>query len=130
LVFISSISAVKHNFFKITNKSFAFFIIGILAVSTNALLNIAAFSIYGTTVSIAISSIIGITLWYITTEIYMVKKHSIKWKSNFALILIGVSTFYLVTSSDNYFLSGGIYFVFIAIVASLNYKKILSFSKI
>jgi O-antigen/teichoic acid export membrane protein len=130
LVLISSISAVKHNFFKITNKNFAFFLIGLIAVSTNALLNIVAYSIYGTTVSIAISSIFGISLWYIITESYMVKKHNIRWKSNFVLILIGVSTFYLVTSLENYFISGGIYFVFLLIIASLNYKKILSFSKI
>lgn len=130
LVLISSISAVKHNFFKITNKNFAFFLIGLIAVSTNALLNIVAYNIYGTTVSIAISSIFGISLWYIITESYMVKKHNIRWKSNFVLILIGVSTFYLVTSLENYFISGGIYFVFLLIIASLNYKKILSFSKI
>lgn len=130
LVLISSISAVKHNFFKITNKNFAFFLIGLIAVSTNALLNIVAYSIYGTTVSIAISSIFGISLWYIITESYMVKKHNIRWKSNFVLILIGVSTFYLVTSLENYFISGGIYFVFLLIIASLNYKKIRSFLKI
>lgn len=130
LVLISSISAVKHNFFKITNKNFAFFLIGLIAVSTNALLNIVAYSIYGTTVSIAISSIFGISLWYIITESYMVKKHNIRWKSNFVLILIGVSTFYLVTSLENYFISGGIYFVFLLIIASLNYKKNRSFLKI
>lgn len=130
LVLISSISAVKHNFFKIINKNFVFFVIGIIAVSTNALLNILAFSIYGTTVSIAISSIIGISLWYITTETYMVKKHKIKWKSNFVLILTGLSTFYIVTSLENYFLSGGLYFTFVAIVTSLDYKNILSFPKI
>lgn len=126
LVLTSSISAVKHNFFKITNKNFSFFIIGILAVAMNIGLNLTAFWIYETTVSIAISSVIGITIWYIITEVYMVRNYKVKWKSNTLLISIGIFSFYSITAFDNIYFSGLLYLTIIIIIVIFNYNKIIS----
>jgi O-antigen/teichoic acid export membrane protein len=124
LVLTSSISAIKHNFFKITDKNLSFFIISIIAIVTNIALNFGAYHFYGTTVSIAISSFIGISLWYISIEIYMVRKYKIHWKYNALLITIGVSSFYAISFIDNLLLSSLIYSLFIIILVALNFNKL------
>ena len=130
LVLTSSIMAIKHNFFKITNKNISFFVLGVIAIVCNIGLNLAAFYIYGTTLSIAISSIIGISLWYITTEIYMRVNYNIKWRSNAFLIIAGISAFYMLTELSNYILSGLLYAVFLVIIMGLYHKKVMSFLNI
>jgi len=127
LVLTSSIMAIKHNFFKITNKNISFFVLGVVAIVCNIGLNLAAFYVYGTTLSIAISSIIGISLWYITTEVYMKVKYNIKWRSNAFLIITGISAFYMLTELSNYILSGLLYACVLILLIGLNYRKVFSF---
>ncbi|MDY0139229.1 MAG: lipopolysaccharide biosynthesis protein [Candidatus Izemoplasmatales bacterium] len=122
LVLTSSISAVKFNFYKIIDKSIDYFIIGLGTVIISILINLIFYKIYGTVISIAIASVIGLSIWYILTEIYMVKKHNIQWKLNALLIFMGISTFYIITSIDNLVISGIIYACFITIIFLLNYK--------
>jgi O-antigen/teichoic acid export membrane protein len=106
LILTSSISAIKHNFFKITNKNNYFFLMSSLVILLNIGLNLSAYYIFGTTISIAISSIFGLSIWYIITEVYMVKIHKSSWVKNSLLIFIGMVLFYGLTSFNNYMLSG------------------------
>lgn len=129
LVLISSISAIKHNFYKITNKNFVFFIIGVVIIILNISLNLIAYYIYRTTVAIAVSSIIGIFLWYLITEIYMIKAHKIKWIYNLFIAVSGITSFYLITSIDNLYISGLLYSLFIIILIVTNAKSILAVYK-
>ena len=129
LILTSSISAVKHNFFKIMDKNISFFILGLIAVILNIFINLVAYKWFGTTVSIAISSVIGIIIWYITTEVYCIKKFNVKWISNFILIIVGMIAFYSVTFVENYIISGIIYFCFIVVLVILNYKKIIELKR-
>jgi O-antigen/teichoic acid export membrane protein len=129
LVLTSSISAIKHNFFKITDKNISFFIIGLIAIIVNIILNLGAYHFFGTTISIAISSVIGISIWYVTTEIYMVRKYQIFWKSNALLAITGISYFYLVTFINNFIISGIAYIMFLIILIIFNFKKILIIAK-
>lgn len=129
LVLTSSISAIKHNFFKITSRNSAFFLIGLAAIFINIALNLSFYYIYGTTVSIATSSVIGISIWYVTTEIYMIKKYRVNWISNAILAFTGMSGFYLITLIENYIIAGLSYTIFILLLILMNYKSILSFVK-
>lgn len=129
LVLTSSISAIKHNFFKITNNNFHFFIIGLIAILANIILNLSAYYLFKTTISIAISSVIGISIWYITTEIYMVKRFNVKWKVNAFIAFIGILCFYLITYMDSFILSGLLYSAFLIFLVGFNFKKILRIIK-
>lgn len=128
LALTSSISAIKHNFFKITNKNINFFFISLIAISLNIGLNLGAYYVYKTTTAIAISSIIGISLWYVLTEIYMVKNHHVEWKLNSVILLLGVIAFYTITIINNFIISGFIYGTLIVMIIMFVYRK--EFSKV
>lgn len=116
LIFTSSITAVKHNFFKITNKNTHFFIIAILIILLNIGLNLGAYYIFGTTIAISISSIIGISIWNCLTEMYLVKMHKTKWIKTSLIIIIGLILFYSITSIDNYVIGGFLYLISIIFI--------------
>lgn len=130
LVLTSSISAIKHNFYKITNKNFVFFVIGSIIIVFNISLNLIAYNMYSTTVAIAVSSIMGIFIWYLITEAYMVKYYKVGWCYNLFIAIFGITSFYLITSIKNIFVSGILYAVVLVIIMLFNVKSILSVLKI
>ena len=119
LILSSSISSVKLNFFKITNTTIFFFIISLLVILINLGLNLAAYFVYYSTSAIAISSIVGLAIWYILTEIYLVRKHHSKWLKNSLLIILGMTLFYFLTSFQNYVVSGIIYISLVLVLIFL-----------
>jgi O-antigen/teichoic acid export membrane protein len=128
IIFSSSIVTVKHNFFKITNKNDYFFFISLSIIFLSIGLNFIAYYIYGTIESIAISSIIGLSIWYILTEIYMIKIHHTSWIKNSFLILFGITFFYVLTSYENYLMTGIIYLIIIILtIYLLNREEIKNF---
>ena len=128
LVMTSAISAIKHNFFKITDQNIKFFFISLIAITLNLGLNLTAYFAYGTTVSIAISSIIGISLWYFMTELFMVKKHQIEWKINSLILIGGISLFYGLTEIENYILAGLLYGISIlGVTFAIFHKEIMRY---
>ncbi len=129
LVLTSSIFAIKHNFFKITNNNFSFFIISLIVITANICFNLLAYTLYGTTESIALSSVIGLSIWYIITEVYMVRKYNVFWKSNAVLSVVGISVFYAITSINSFIISGLLYTIFVIIIIALYYKNILEISR-
>lgn len=126
LLFTSTITAIKHNIFKITNKNVHFFWISFLAIITNIVLNLAAYYFYGTKESIAITSIIGLGLWYASTELYIIRTHHVKWRLNCLLILLGLSLFYILSGIQNYVIAGFIYVVFTMLITGTIYIKEIS----
>lgn len=127
LAFTSSISAIKHNFYKVTNNNFPFFVIGCIAICLNIGLNLGSYLLFGTTESIAISTIFGIIIWYVTTDIYFWRKYRVHWKLNFLILLAGISAFYCLTSINDILLSGFLYAVVVLLLICLNYKTLYFF---
>lgn len=129
LVFTSSITAIKHNIFKITNKNGSFFWISFFAILVNIILNLGAYYLYNTKEAIAIASVIGLGLWYLTTETFIVRVHNVKWLLNCFIMTLGISLFYLLTELDNYIIAGSIYMLVIIMIAIVLYldeiKKLL-----
>ena len=125
LVLISSIQAIKHNYYKIAGKNMAFVIIGIITIAVNLVLNLISYYIYRKTAAVAVSSVIGMTIWYLIVELYMVKKYKIEWKENFILALFGMIIFYIVTIIDNFYVSMSLYSLFIVIILILYKNKII-----
>jgi O-antigen/teichoic acid export membrane protein len=126
LLFSSSISAIKHNYFKVVNKNNHYFYISFCVILFNIAISLGSYYYYKNLVSIAISSIIGLAVWYIITEVYMIKKHAIKWKSNAALLLFVVVFFYSITAISNYVVSGILYIIITGIIIYLINKKNIS----
>jgi O-antigen/teichoic acid export membrane protein len=130
LLFSSTISAIKHNYFKVANKNNHYFYISFFVILFNIAISLGVYYYYRSLVSIAISSIIGLVVWYIATEIYMVKKHSVKWKTNGILLAISIIMFYSLTTINNHFLSGALYTLLTGLLIILCYgKNIYSYTK-
>ena len=123
LLFTSTITAIKHNIFKITNKNGHFFWISFIAILINIALNLGAYYLYGTKEAIAITSILGLALWYVSTEMYIVRNHKVKWFCNSTIIMIGTLLFYILSGIQNYIISGLLYVSLIALLSGLLYKK-------
>lgn len=123
LLFTSTITAIKHNIFKITNKNGHFFWISFIAILINIALNLGAYYLYGTKEAIAITSIIGLALWYVSTEMYIVRNHQVKWTVNGLLILMGMFLFYMLSEIENYILAALIYATIMVILTGIMYKK-------
>ena len=116
LVFTSAISIVKHNFFKLYNKNVQYLIISVIAIVVNIFLNLSAYYIFGTLVSISISSVIGLSIWYLVTEYQMKIIHNIQWGKNLFFAILGIVCFYATSSIGNLFLAVAIYLAFIIIL--------------
>ena len=125
LVISSTITAVKHNFYKITGKNMLFFYVSMIAIIVSVALNISAYYAFKDTLAVAISSIIGLSLWYVMTEYYMIKMNKVKWGFNSLIAMIGIISFYLLTSIENVFISSLSYALVVGIVIVFSYKSIL-----
>lgn len=123
LLFSSSISAIKHNYFKVANKNNHYFYISLFVIIFNVAISLGAYYYYGNLISIALSSIIGLIVWYVATEIYMVKIHNVRWKLNGFLLTFSIILFYYVTSFENYLISGIIYSGVVGLLICILYRR-------
>jgi O-antigen/teichoic acid export membrane protein len=97
LIFTSSITAVKHNYFKLFNKNYDFLFIGLFVLLFSIIVNLITFFYFGTYLAITISSLLPLVLWYFLTEFYLVKYTSTKWNKNAILALVIPIFFYFLT---------------------------------
>lgn len=123
LLFSSSISAIKHNYFKVANKNNHYFYISLVVIIFNIILSLGVYYIYKTLVSIALSSILGLLVWYIATEIYMIKNYNVRWKTNFLLITFSIMSFYLITSLNNFIIAGLLFLLVSLLLVAITYGK-------
>ncbi|MEF3692823.1 MAG: oligosaccharide flippase family protein [Acholeplasmataceae bacterium] len=133
LLLSSSITAIKHNFFKVKNKNIDFLLISILCIIISVILNLLAYFLFKDVVYIAISSVIGMIFWYLILELYLVKNFHVSWLRNALMIFIGLIGFYSITSIQYFYLSFALYFVFsfttVIIFNKNNVKSVLGLYK-
>ncbi len=123
LIFMSSIQIVKHNFYKLYNLNFKYLITSIIVLLLNIILIISAIQIFGSLISISISFLVGLSFWYIITEIQMSKIQNIDWFKNLILIITGVIGYYYTTNLNNVFYGGIIYVSFLIVLLLVSYHK-------
>lgn len=127
LLFTSSVTAIKHNFFKTTGNNPMFLILTVVTLFVNLLINLSAYYIFKDARLISASSLFGLFIWYLVTEIYMYKKYKIKWFENGLLIIVGALLFYLITIFDNIIVTGIVYLISVLFFVLLVNKKNISF---
>lgn len=127
LILSSSITAIKHNFYKTTNNNLHFLLISIFAIVFVLGLNLLSYYIFGEVWIITLSSIVGIFVWYIVTEIYLVVKYKVKWQKNMIAVVVGIAIFYLTAFLENYIIGGVLYFIAIAALTLIFYKNEIRF---
>ncbi|ABX81648.1 integral membrane protein [Acholeplasma laidlawii] len=123
LMISSSITAIKHNFFKVLNKNNHYFYIAILSIIISIILNLIFYYVFLTKEAIAVSSVISLFVWYIITELYMIKFYKVKWKKNILLIIFSGGLFYGLSNLQNYIIFGFIYFTVVSLIIVFNYRS-------
>ena len=115
----SCISAIIFNYYKVLDKNLLYFKIctGVFAFAVVS--NYVLYLFVRTPESFSIASIITLFVWYIGSELYLVKKYSVKWIKNLLFIVIIMMTFYGCTEVFQEALLGttvyGLVFVIVSI---------------
>ena len=130
LILNSIIQVVMMNFYKVLNKTFYFFVKSTIVILLSIGLDIVAYLLFKSTISISIFSLVAILFWYILTEYTLVKELNIKFVKNIIYILSICMLFYLTTILDNYILGAILYVtLFLFITFLIDYKNNLKLIK-
>lgn len=117
----SAISIVMHNYYKTEGKELMFFVKSIIILVLSGIANLVAYSIFKTTLSISIASIIVMVVWYAIIEEYFIREYKIKWIKNFAYMVLMSAGFYFITMWNNWWVTLLIYIGFFVVVTCLFY---------
>lgn len=115
----SAITIIMHNYYKTEGKELMFFIKSIVVLVLSGIANFVAYSIFKTTISISIASIVVMVVWYVLIEEYFIRIYKIKWIKNITYMVIMAAGFYLVTIWDVWWATMLIYLVFFMVVTCL-----------
>ena len=118
LAISSAITVVMHNIYKAIGKNNMFFKKSIITLFVSFLANVLAYSLFKTTTSISIASVITMAMWYAIVEKDLVVIYSTNpWRNRVYLALM-VIAFYLASSFSS-ILIGGIVYLFAALTTTL-----------
>ena len=126
----SVITIIMHNYYKVLNKSFNFFVKSLIILGISFIANILAYLLFKSTISISISSIFVIVIWYFFVERLFIKHYKIKCLKNTLYLIISIIAFYIVTSINNYYIGFCVHILTYLIITLFFYSKsILSYTK-
>lgn len=94
-VFTSSITVIKHNYYKVLEKNNIYFVKTIIMLVISLIANFVSYFIFKTMESISIASIITMFLWYIDTEIYLIKHYKIYYLKNLVYLCLMLLIYYI-----------------------------------
>jgi len=131
IVLTSSITTIKHNYYKVLNYNKQFFIISSLnlIMLTLTIVGISNFidktNGYNFTVILAIVIVVMQFLWYLMLEVYLASKIKINGVKNIIYLILGCLIFYgmFFIPEINKFLKMIIYFCGLVLVTGVYYKK-------
>ena len=130
IVLSSTISVVIHNYYKVVGKNTRFFIYSLLILLLSLASDIAVYFIFKSTISISVASVFCIFIWFMLTDVFLVKRYSLNCFKNYSLIAVLLLSFYLVTLINNYYIGFGVHVATTLFVVYIyHYRHINSFVK-
>ena len=126
LAISSATTIIMHNYYKTFGKNVQFFIKSLMILILSGVANYIAYSIFKTTISISIASIIVMAIWYFVIEEYFIRAFKIKWIKNVLYLVIMAVGFYLITMWNVWWASMLVYLAGLIIVTYLFYYKDLN----
>lgn len=130
LAISSAVTVVMHNYYKTVGENNLFFKKSLVTLLFSFFANLLAFVIFKTAISISISSIITMVLWYLYVEQYFVEQYGYNRFQNLLYLLIMMIIFYLVTIINNNLLSAFIYILLFVCITFIMQKGLLKKAKI
>lgn len=123
LAISSAITVVMHNYYKVLGKNFDYFLKSIVVLVISGIANAIAYTVFRTTISISIASIITMIFWYVLIEQYFVKAIGYDRKKNLWYLLIMLVAFYTVSAIPNEIAGFFVYGIVFTIVTLLIHRK-------
>lgn len=116
LALSSAITVVMHNYYKVMGDNILYFRKSVVILLLSAIANYLAYTWFKSPISISISSIVVMVVWYIYIERYFVKKYQCDNKKEILYIVIMFSAFYMITSIKGMILPAILYVgIFLAV---------------
>ena len=126
LVFSSVITVVMHNYYKVYNLSFMYFVKNLIVLIISCVLNVAAQILFHSMESISWASIITMVLWYCYVERTLTGRYGLKCVRNVVYIMLQGLVFYIVTGLFQGIIGAVIYCVEFVIVSWIFNKKAIT----
>lgn len=126
LLLSSCISMIIFNYFKSISKYKLFFIVSIFVLIMSIILNIIAYYIFQTTISISIASVIVTLIWFLITDIYLCHRFKLLNIRNYIYISLIIVGFYIITFLiSNPFVGFGVYILFDLLISLIFHFKLI-----
>lgn len=123
LAISSAITVVMHNYYKVLGKNFDYFLKSIVVLVVSGIANAIAYTVFRTTISISIASIITMIFWYVLIEQYFVKAIGYDRQKNLWYLLIMLVAFYTVSAIPNEIAGFFVYGIVFAVITLLIHRK-------
>ncbi|MEW5568646.1 oligosaccharide flippase family protein [Rossellomorea marisflavi] len=125
LVISSTITVVMHNYYKVLNDNLRYFRKSIVILIASIIINIIAYMIFKSVISISIASIITMLIWYFYIERYFVKNYNYRPVKNTTYMLLMIVVFYGTTSIANNYIGLILYLIIFITLTFLYYYSFL-----
>lgn len=130
LLLSACISIVMFTFYKVLDKHIVYLYVGIAALATGFLTNVAAQFLWKTPYAISWASVITVFLWYGMASVMFVRKYGHRPVKNFCYILILAGSFYGTAFSGlpRWIAAAGYFALFSAFTAMFYGKDLRAFA--
>lgn len=109
LAISSSITVVMHNYYKVLGQNLRYFKKSVVILGISVIANIFAYSVWKTTISISIASIVTMLIWYVLIEDLFVKKYGYSRVKNLGYLIVMMGLFYFATGIESIILATLVY---------------------
>ena len=123
LAISSAITILIHNYYKILDDTFNYFIKTVIIFIVSGVANAFAFFFFKTTISISIASILTMLLWYFIAEEHLIRKYGISKNNNAVYMVVMMALFYLATQFSILLFALGIYLFGYFFISLMFYHK-------
>ena len=118
----SPVTIIMHNYYKSSNNEVLYFLKSMCILIISIIANLIAYLIFKTTISISISSIFVMFIWYLIIERYFIKKYNVEWIRNYLYIVVMTALFYLITMLSIWWMAMLIYLLAFIVVSLFFYR--------
>lgn len=124
-VISSSITVIIHNYYKVLEQNRVYFFKSIVVLAISLIANLIAYSLFKSTNSISIASVITIFIWFFYFEHHLKRFCQHIGNRHHIYMFVMTSVFYLVSTLDNYITGFFLYISLLVIISVIVFNRSL-----
>lgn len=118
----SAVTAIKANIYKKLKHIPIFLLFAVITLVLSIVINIIAYLIFKSMLSISIATVVTNLIWYIVTDLFLYKKYKVNWVKNFIFMILVFSVYYLVYLIPTIYVGGLIYLLSTILLSIVFYR--------